>query len=75
MTSPDPAEPEASTEDIKPPRLMSAGFWIAMGFALFCIVAGVLVVKLGPSLFPATPPMAQPAAQHAARLQIPGKSV
>ncbi len=74
MTSPDPAEPEPSTEDIQPPRLMSAGFWIAMGFALFCILAGVLVVKLGPSLFPAKLPMTQRAA-HAARLQIPGKSV
>src|SRR5436190_16520441 len=69
---PDPTQPVDPAE-YRPKPLMSAGFWIAMGFGILAILAGVLVVTLGPTLWPAkpapkaavasrsTPPAAEPA--------------
>jgi hypothetical protein len=31
-----------------PPRLMTTWFWLALIFALACIVAGLALAKLGP---------------------------
>ena len=67
MTAPDPVQLTAPAEpaDDGPRRpLMGPGFWLAIGFAVFCILAGVVVVKLGPTLFPVktpTPPVASSA--------------
>ena len=56
----------------KPVRLFPPAFWIAIAFALVCIVAAILVASLGPRLFP--PPVKSGAAAAAQPLQIPGKS-
>ena len=68
MTAPDPVQLTAPVDPAAygdRRRLMGPGFWIAMGFALVCILAGVGVVKLGPKLFPAKP-ATPPAASEAA---------
>ena len=56
----------------KPVPLFPPAFWIAVAFALVCIVAAILVASLGPRLFP--PPAKSRAAAMAQPLQIPGKS-
>lgn len=56
----------------KPVRLFPPAFWIAVAFALVCIVAAILVASLGPRLFP--PAARSRAAATAQPLQIPGKS-
>jgi hypothetical protein len=69
MTAPDPVQLSAPIDPAaygERRRLFGPGFWIAMGFALFCILAGVLVVKLGPKLFPAKPAPAPAAASEPA---------
>ena len=43
MSAPAP-DPE---EDADPPRLMTAGFWVALAFGAACIAAGVAVAWLG----------------------------
>ena len=53
-----------------PIRLFPLAFWIAIAFALTCIIAAIAVTDLGPQLFP-------PATSHPATaqpLQIRGKS-
>ncbi len=72
MSPSDPDAPGGPPEpaEYKPKPLMSLGFWVAMAFALLSILAGVAVVKLGPTLFPARP-AAQPAAPPPA--SNPGK--
>ena len=44
MDQPPPDDPD----DRPPPRLMGTWFWLALIFALACIVAGLAVAKLGP---------------------------
>ena len=56
----------------KPVRLFPPAFWIAVSFALVCIVTAILVASLGPRLFPPAPK--SPAAATAQPLQIHGKS-
>ena len=56
----------------KPVRFFPPAFWIAIAFALVCIVAAILVTSLGPRLFPL--PVKSRAAATAQPLQIPGKS-
>ena len=56
----------------RPVRLFPPMFWIAVAFALACIVAAILVASLGPRLFP--PAAKSHAAVTAQPLQIPGKS-
>src|SRR5215469_7055097 len=69
MTVPDPVELTAPVDPAaygERRRLMSPAFWIAMGFALVCILAAIALVKLGPRLFPAKPaPKPAPAAAEA----------
>ena len=69
MTAPDPVKLTAPLDPAaygERRRLMGPGFWIAMGFALVCILAGVAVVKLGPKLLPAKPATPPAAASEAA---------
>jgi hypothetical protein len=40
--------PPDDPDDRPPPRLMGPWFWLALIFALACIVAGLAVAKLGP---------------------------
>jgi uroporphyrinogen-III synthase len=55
-----------------PPRLFPPLFWVAIAFALTCIVAAILVAGLGPRLFP--PATKHPAPATAQPLQFRGKS-
>ena len=41
----------ASSTDAPPPRLMGAGFWMAISFGMVCVVAGAGATILGPRLF------------------------
>ena len=49
----DPAPPDADED--RPQRLFSPAFWVAIGFAALCILAGIGLVVLGPTLFPPKP--------------------
>jgi hypothetical protein len=40
--------PDDNGGDERPPRLMGPWFWLALIFALGCIVAGLALAKLGP---------------------------
>jgi hypothetical protein len=73
MTSPDPVQLTAPVDPAAygaRPRMMGPAFWIAMGFALLCILGGVAVVKLGPVLFPSKPQAPPAAAEPAATPSI-----
>lgn len=54
-----------------PIRLYTPLYWVFIGFGLVCIVAAVLVVGLGPRLFPAR--VKPPAPAHASAASIPRK--
>ena len=54
-----------------PPRLFTPMFWIVIAFGLACIVAAILVARLGPQLFPARGD--RPAAAHGSAASIPRK--
>ena len=45
--------PDPDADAPPPRRLLGAGFWLLMGFALACVVAGLAVARFGPALFPA----------------------
>ena len=72
MTSaPDPAGvtgpdlPRDSADDAQRPRGLGAAFWAMIAFGVFCAVAGGIIGRYGPQLFPVRPkplPAAQPAA-------------
>ena len=55
----------------KPPALFTPLFWIFIAFGLACIVAAILVARLGPQLFPARGD--RPAAAHGSAASIPRK--
>ena len=50
-------EPDHDADDDPPPPpprpLLGVGFWLLMGFALACVLAGLAIARLGPRLFPA----------------------
>ena len=48
-------EPDHDADDDPPPprALLGVGFWLLMGFALACVLAGLAISRLGPRLFPA----------------------
>ncbi len=46
MTGGNHQDPE--DRDARPPRLMGPWFWLALLFALACILAGLALAKLGP---------------------------
>ncbi|HEY5412212.1 MAG TPA: uroporphyrinogen-III synthase [Caulobacteraceae bacterium] len=54
-----------------PIRLFPPLYWVVIGFGLICIVAAVLVVGLGPRLFPAR--VKPPAPAHGSAASIPRK--
>lgn len=39
-------------DDRAPRPPMGPPFWIALGFGLVCVLAGLALAKLGPGLFP-----------------------
>jgi hypothetical protein len=51
--------------DERPRRLLSTGFWAFLAFGMLCVLAGVGVVLLGPTLWTTAPPAA--AAPRAAK--------
>ena len=46
---------QAPSADSAPARMLGPLFWMLMGFCLICAVAGLIVGRLGPRLFPAKP--------------------
>jgi hypothetical protein len=46
---------------------LGLGFWVAMGFTAFCVLAAVIVSRYGPVLFPIKPANPPPAAASPAR--------
>ncbi len=51
---PAPVEPDEDDPGARPPGpLLGLRFWLLIGFAVFCIAAGLAVAWLGPVWFPA----------------------
>ena len=85
MTSaPDPAGvtgpdlPRDSADDAQRPRGLGAAFWAMIAFGVFCAVAGGIIGRYGPQLFPVRPkpsPAALPPAAASTTAMSPAMAV
>ncbi len=45
-------------DDEPPPPGIPPMLWVMLAFSMICVLAGITVARLGPTLFPKTPPHA-----------------
>lgn len=66
--------PAAGGAEAPPPRLFTPLYWAVLGFGVLCILAAVLVVRLGPKLFPVHARQALPAASNPGKISLRPRS-